>query len=204
MTSENIEPNEQLVNEAAKGDRASLMRLATWHRERGRPNDGFTEDSDEQIAYWLEAYSFEIQERQQQARKLRRLLSLLPQTLPTFAVTRHARLQDLRDTASAFGLPVTIHAAQWVISSGAEVDQLDAERPAERSFLRGGNITDQNVHFYLVICPTDGQSEAETTERMQTFFAQHFSGLMSIEMRHWNDPLTEAGEEAAVQLGLRD
>jgi hypothetical protein len=77
------------------------------------------------------------------------------------------------------------------------------EPGGERELVWGEGITDQQAKNFLVVCPTDGEREEETRAAVLKFFHSAFFRVLPLEVRHWNLPVTDAGEEALFVLGLR-
>ncbi|HEY1186326.1 MAG TPA: hypothetical protein VGE74_01655 [Gemmata sp.] len=186
-------PDEKLMAQARGGDISAIRQLADWFRARNLPADNeHWPDSDYEVAFQLETYALELHERTFQARKLRRLLALLPREPELFGSTRTATRNDLRRHADTHGLPVQIFGMTFGI-----VNESPAPVP-----IFGEGITDAEAKCYMLIVPTDGQHEDATRAALAAFFRRAFHRLTPMEIVFRNTPMSACGSEALFVLGL--
>ncbi len=184
------------VHAARTGDLTALRVLADWFRERGQPSAVENGYDDQAAAYHVEALQYELEERHIQARKTRRLLSLLAAGETPVPGSRE-RLDPSRvsDLLRSHGLPVGVRRETGVYAKveDGRVTQM-SYRPVEG--LRRCTV-------YLLTVPTDHAHEKETCDLLVAFLRGRFPAApFGVLFR--NDPLTAAGGHAESWLATNE
>lgn len=178
----------KLLLAARAGDLTAFRALADWLRERNRPPAQEAGYGDAALAFFLEAFAFEVEERHVQARKNRRLLGLLAASGSPLHMLRQ-RLDPRRvdELLRTHGLAVGVRHETGVypaVQNGRAVQV--SRRPVE-------GVTARTV--YILLVPTDGTQESETCALLVQFLSGHFpTALFGVEFR--NTPLSFAGGDA--------